>query len=135
MTACLIFAKVNIQRLANTFPGTTYLSSTHLLYGSRSRHPAFESLRESVTPEPLTLGAVVERHSIDQGAMSFTSIPVLDLALAQNPKTKPQFLEDLRDALIEVGFLYLKNVGISEELYERVITEGRAFFDIPTEEK
>jgi isopenicillin N synthase-like dioxygenase len=67
--------------------------------------------------------------------MSFTSIPVLDLALARDPETKASFLEDLRHALLEVGFLYLKNVGISDEFFQQVITEGRAFFDIPTEEK
>ncbi|GJC84994.1 putative 2-oxoglutarate-dependent dioxygenase DIN11 [Colletotrichum liriopes] len=67
--------------------------------------------------------------------MSFTSIPVLDLALAQDPETKPQFLDDLRHALMEVGFLYLKNVGIPDELFQRVIREGKAFFEIPTEEK
>ncbi|KAK1690383.1 2OG-Fe(II) oxygenase superfamily protein [Colletotrichum godetiae] len=67
--------------------------------------------------------------------MSFTSIPILDLALAQDPETKPQFLVDLRYALMEVGFLYLKNVGIPDELFKRVIKEGKSFFDIPTEEK
>ncbi|KXH54582.1 2OG-Fe(II)oxygenase superfamily protein [Colletotrichum nymphaeae SA-01] len=67
--------------------------------------------------------------------MSFTSIPILDLALAQDPETKPQFLIDLRHALMEVGFLYLKNVGIPDELFKRVIKEGKSFFDIPTEEK
>ncbi|GKT64500.1 2OG-Fe(II) oxygenase superfamily protein [Colletotrichum tofieldiae] len=67
--------------------------------------------------------------------MSFTSIPILDLALAQDPETKPQFLDDLRHALMEVGFLYLKNVGIPDELFQRVIREGKAFFEIPTEEK
>lgn len=67
--------------------------------------------------------------------MSFTSIPVLDLALAKDPQTKPQFLADLRHALMEVGFLYLKNVGIPEELWQKVIAEGKAFFDIPKEEK
>ncbi|KAJ3949499.1 uncharacterized protein N0V96_000617 [Colletotrichum fioriniae] len=67
--------------------------------------------------------------------MSFTSIPILDLALAQDPETKPQFLIDLRHALMEVGFLYLKNVGIPDELFKRVIKEGKGFFDIPTEEK
>lgn len=36
---------------------------------------------------------------------------------------------------MEVGFLYLKNVGISDEFFKRVIEEGKAFFDIPTEEK
>ncbi|KAI1090206.1 putative isopenicillin N synthetase [Rostrohypoxylon terebratum] len=67
--------------------------------------------------------------------MSFTSIPILDLALASDPETKPQFLADLRHALMEVGFLYLKNVGIPDELWDRVISEGKAFFDIPKEEK
>ncbi|KAH8883880.1 Clavaminate synthase-like protein [Thozetella sp. PMI_491] len=67
--------------------------------------------------------------------MSFTSIPILDLALAQDPATKPGFLDDLRHALMEVGFLYLKNVGIPDELFKEVATEGKAFFDIPQEEK
>lgn len=67
--------------------------------------------------------------------MSFQSLPILDLSLADDPATKAQFLADLRYALMEVGFLYIKNVGIPEELFERVISEGRAFFDIPTEEK
>lgn len=67
--------------------------------------------------------------------MSFQSIPVLDLALADDPATKPAFLRDLRAALMEVGFLYIKNVGISDELFDKVISLGRAFFDIPLEEK
>ncbi|KAI2471336.1 Clavaminate synthase-like protein [Annulohypoxylon bovei var. microspora] len=67
--------------------------------------------------------------------MSFTSVPILDLALAKDPQTKPQFLADLRHALMEVGFLYLKNVGIPDELWQQVISEGKAFFDIPKEEK
>ncbi|OTA64015.1 putative isopenicillin N synthetase [Hypoxylon sp. EC38] len=67
--------------------------------------------------------------------MSFTSIPILDLALARDPQTKPQFLGELRHALMEVGFLYLKNVGIPDDLWQQVISEGTAFFDIPKEEK
>ncbi|KAI1414038.1 putative isopenicillin N synthetase [Hypoxylon sp. FL1857] len=67
--------------------------------------------------------------------MSFTSIPILDLALARDPQTKPQFLAELRHALMEVGFLYLKNVGIPDDLWQQVISEGIAFFDIPKEEK
>ncbi|KAK1828520.1 putative 2-oxoglutarate-dependent dioxygenase DIN11 [Podospora conica] len=67
--------------------------------------------------------------------MSFTSVPVLDLSLASDPATKPQFLAELRHALMEVGFLYLKNVGISDEDFNTVIKEGKAFFDIPEEEK
>lgn len=67
--------------------------------------------------------------------MSFTSIPILDLSLAQDSATKPTFLAELRHALLEVGFLYVKNVGISKEEFQRVIDEGKAFFDLPEEEK
>ena len=63
--------------------------------------------------------------------MSFTSVPVLDLDLAR----KPVFLEQLRHALLEVGFLYLKNVGIPDGLFQDVIDRGKAFFDMPLEEK
>lgn len=67
--------------------------------------------------------------------MSFDSIPILDLSEAKDPSTKPKFLEQLRHALLEVGFLYLKNVGIPEELTQKVIKEGVSFFDLPMEEK
>ncbi|TAQ86387.1 hypothetical protein B7494_g5299 [Chlorociboria aeruginascens] len=56
--------------------------------------------------------------------MTFDSIPILDLSLAKDPSTKPDFLTQLRHALLEVGFLYLKNVGISEELTEAVKREA-----------
>ena len=67
--------------------------------------------------------------------MSFTSVPILDLSLARESTTKPEFLSQLRHALMEVGFLYLKNVGIPEELFQQVIQQGKAFFDLPLEEK
>jgi isopenicillin N synthase-like dioxygenase len=67
--------------------------------------------------------------------MSFSTIPILDLSLAKDPSTKPQFLDELRNALLEVGFLYLKNVGIPEELTQAVMREGIKFFDLPMEEK
>ncbi|TGO38734.1 hypothetical protein BHYA_0068g00140 [Botrytis hyacinthi] len=67
--------------------------------------------------------------------MSFTNIPILDLSLARSPETKPEFLDQLRHALLEVGFLYLKNVGITQELIDNVIEEGIKFFDIPLQEK
>lgn len=66
---------------------------------------------------------------------SFSTIPILDLSLARDSKTKPAFLDELRRALLEVGFLYLKNVGIPDKLTAEVIEEGKAFFELPVEEK
>lgn len=67
--------------------------------------------------------------------MSFTEVPVLDLSLASSPTTKPTLLSQLRHALLEVGFLYISHTGIPEKLIRDVQTLGKAFFDLPMEEK
>ena len=68
-------------------------------------------------------------------SMSFDSVPILDLARARHPSTKPIFLSSLRDALLTVGFFYIKNTGIDDSLIQDVVEQGRAFFDLPQEEK
>ena len=67
--------------------------------------------------------------------MAFKEIPILDLSLARDEETKPAFLKQLRDALLNVGFLYIKNTGIDQDVYDRVCEEGIRFFDLPDEEK
>ncbi|KAF8417227.1 hypothetical protein EV426DRAFT_382762 [Tirmania nivea] len=66
---------------------------------------------------------------------SFLSVPVLDYSLSLSSNTKAGFLEQLRHALLEVGFLYIKNTNIDDELIQKVISLGKAFFDLPEEEK
>ncbi|KAL8824474.1 MAG: hypothetical protein Q9191_005034 [Dirinaria sp. TL-2023a] len=67
--------------------------------------------------------------------MSFDSVPILDLSHARKTDTKPAFLSSLRHALLEVGFLYIRNTGLEGSLVRDVIQEGRAFFDLPHEAK
>ena len=64
---------------------------------------------------------------------SFQSIPILDYSLSLSDATKPEFLRKLRHALLEVGFLYIKNTSIDGELIQRVIDLGKAFFELPEE--
>ncbi|KAK9325422.1 hypothetical protein V1517DRAFT_254241 [Lipomyces orientalis] len=66
---------------------------------------------------------------------AFTEIPILDLSQSHNPETKPQFLTSLRHALLEVGFLYIKNYGIPDSLTQEVIRQSRRLFDLPDEDK
>ncbi|KAF2236072.1 naringenin 3-dioxygenase [Viridothelium virens] len=69
-------------------------------------------------------------------AANFNAIPTLPLAQARDPKTKSAFLDDLRSALLNVGFLYLSETGLDEELVERVCAETRRFFEeLPEDEK
>ncbi|KHN97090.1 Oxoglutarate/iron-dependent oxygenase [Metarhizium album ARSEF 1941] len=66
---------------------------------------------------------------------AFTSIPVIDLSLAQSPATKPRLVIDLRNALVRVGFLYLENHGIPQRVSNDAIRESAAFFRLPLEKK
>ena len=66
----------------------------------------------------------------------FTQLPILPLAAALDPATKPQFLADLRAALLNVGFLYLSETGLPAPLVAAVKEECVRFFDeLPREEK
>ena len=67
--------------------------------------------------------------------MAFTTIPILDLSEARSDEAKPGFLKQLRDALLTVGFLYIRGTGIEQDLYDRVCDEGIKFFDLPDGEK
>ncbi|KAL7780470.1 hypothetical protein CFE70_010493 [Pyrenophora teres f. teres 0-1] len=67
---------------------------------------------------------------------TFTQIPVLPLSAALDESTKPQFLRDLRSALLNVGFLYLSETGLPDQLINDVIRECGNFFEkLPLSEK
>ena len=67
---------------------------------------------------------------------TFTQLPILPLSHALDPSTKPAFLRDLRSALLNVGFLYLSEPGLPDQLVKDVIAECRGFFEkLPLQEK
>ncbi|KAJ1952772.1 hypothetical protein GGI12_006163 [Dipsacomyces acuminosporus] len=66
-------------------------------------------------------------------AIDFTSIPILDLAVART--NKQQFLSDLQHALIHVGFFYIKGHDISQEFLAKLTEQTIGYFDLPLEEK
>lgn len=63
------------------------------------------------------------------------SLPIIDLALAQDPATKPQLLEDLKNALFRIGFLYLVNHGVEKEARALQKFSPKAFTDLSHQEK
>ena len=65
----------------------------------------------------------------------FSSVPVLDYALTNDPATRPEFLDQLRNALINVGFLYLSNPPVSQDDIDLVIDYAPKLFTIPQEKK
>lgn len=68
-------------------------------------------------------------------ATNFSSIPIIDFSLSYFPETKPQFLAELRNALTNVGFYYLKNHPIPQDDIDKIISYVPHFFDLPDGEK
>jgi isopenicillin N synthase-like dioxygenase len=66
-------------------------------------------------------------------SLEYTQIPVLDWTLAQ--RDKPLFLVELRNAMINVGFLYLSNHPVPMDLVDKVIDYTPKFFALPKEVK
>lgn len=64
-------------------------------------------------------------------AENFSSVPVLDFQDAISPDTKAKFLSQLRHALVDIGFFYLRNPPITEETRREFLEKSLAFFDLP----
>lgn len=68
----------------------------------------------------------------------FTSIPILNYVLLSSPDTRPVFIRQLQNALINVGFLYLENatpVPDRAQLFDEVIAYLPRIFALPQERK
>lgn len=66
--------------------------------------------------------------------MSFQEIPIFDLEEAFDESTRAKFLEKLRDAVINVGFLLLKNyesLGPTKEELDAIKEQAIEFFALP----
>jgi isopenicillin N synthase-like dioxygenase len=65
------------------------------------------------------------------------TIPVVDLSdfTGKNPELKKSFVAHLGKAFEEVGFVAVKNHGISDELIEKLYKYVQKFFSLPTEKK
>lgn len=62
------------------------------------------------------------------------SLPVIDLAHLDDPAKRTQLLEDLKDGLFRIGFLYLINHG-AEKQADAILEYAPKLFEVPTEEK
>lgn len=68
-------------------------------------------------------------------AGNFSRIPILDFALVNDQTHKPEFIDQLRHALINVGFLYLKNHTVPQQVVDDLIGYIPRLFDLPQEAK
>ncbi|KAI9463183.1 hypothetical protein BJY52DRAFT_1414887 [Lactarius psammicola] len=66
---------------------------------------------------------------------NFTSIPTLNYDLLPSPDTRAAFIQQLQNALINVGFLYLEHPPIPAALFDEVTAYLPRFFALPQERK
>ncbi|RKO97519.1 hypothetical protein CXG81DRAFT_8393 [Caulochytrium protostelioides] len=72
----------------------------------------------------------------NKAAGAFEKLPILDVALLRgSAKDKAQFLHELRETCLNVGFFYVKNHGIPEEVVESIFGAGKRFFELPADVK
>src|SRR5688572_5928889 len=71
------------------------------------------------------------------GRLSDDEIPILDLGpyLAGETGALDRLGRELYRASTNVGFYYIKNHGVPQELVERTFTEARRFHGLPLDEK
>ncbi len=65
------------------------------------------------------------------------NIPSIDLGdfLSGDPTRKQLFVQQLGEAYENIGFVALRNHGLSDELVDRLYAQVKAFFDLPLEVK
>jgi isopenicillin N synthase-like dioxygenase len=66
---------------------------------------------------------------------TFTEIPRIDLSLAGDPLTEPALLAKLRYALIDVGFMYIENHGVTSHVVDDIRTALPELFALPPSAK
>ena len=63
------------------------------------------------------------------------SIPILDLNLSSDLERRGLLLDQLRDALFNIGFLYITNHGVPEQTIRELTDRMPALFDLPPDSK
>ncbi|KAG0320700.1 hypothetical protein BG000_003478 [Podila horticola] len=76
--------------------------------------------------------------AVNQNKSSKTSTPTIKTLSLQDfncPSTRPQFLKDMRESLMEIGTFYIKDHGISSNMTQGAMKTVQDYFALPLEEK
>ncbi|KAH8810821.1 hypothetical protein F5884DRAFT_260881 [Xylogone sp. PMI_703] len=98
---------------------------------------------ESEEPEYVVFshdGTWGHKREVLKGAKAkptFQSIPIVDIAgsYSDDLETRLKVANNIRDACQQVGFFYIKNHGIPQELMDETMDAARRHFEKPLEEK
>ncbi|KAF5362883.1 hypothetical protein D9758_007042 [Tetrapyrgos nigripes] len=81
------------------------------------------------TPIKPPVGQVEPPHRTDS---TFEEIPIIDLSAASSTPAKRRELADMiRDACVNVGFFYINNHGIPDDIIHTTVEASKRFFALP----
>lgn len=90
---------------------------------------------EYVRPEEerTSIGDVFEEEKKVEGPQ----IPIVDLKDmdSEDPLVRARVMEEMKEAAMDWGVMHIVNHGIDRDLIDRVRSAGKAFFDLPIEQK
>ncbi len=66
---------------------------------------------------------------------SFDAIPVVDIGPLLDGRDPFGVAKEIRWALSNAGFMYVKNHGVSSSVVEAAFAQAKAFFDLPVDDK
>ncbi len=67
--------------------------------------------------------------------MNLDQVPVVDLGPMQGAGDKGAMARDIRHALTNIGFMYVRNHGVDADLIDRCFAAAQAFFALPEADK
>ncbi|KAF9953971.1 hypothetical protein BGZ72_005009 [Mortierella alpina] len=84
---------------------------------------------------PTIMTTVKESKATTQTPQSPVTVKTLSLQDFLNLETRPQFLRQMRESLMEIGTFYIKDHGVPTELTRGAMKSIQEFFAMPLEEK
>jgi isopenicillin N synthase-like dioxygenase len=81
--------------------------------------------------------ADLDRADLSAQKLDFDSIPIVDIAGLEHADIarRSAVAAQIRDACERVGFFYVKNHGVPQQLQDAVYAAARDFFALPTDQK
>ena len=89
-------------------------------------------------PKGISHNAPIPRYiqpAETKSQLDWADLKALDLSIYDQPNGKKILTEQLNDAIKNVGFFYIVNYGLTQEQVDRQFAIGKAYFELPDEEK
>ncbi|KAF9138056.1 hypothetical protein BGX30_009634 [Mortierella sp. GBA39] len=128
---------ITAATLSSETPSTTIttIANAAAVTSSITTATASATTTTNTTTPTYPTTAVVTTTTEKVATKANEKVKVLSLHDFNNPATRPRFLADMRESLIELGTFYIKDHGITTEMTAGAMKAVQDYFALPLEEK